>query len=80
MMSLTLRSITTPATTVANGPSKPNAYDIFPRAKGLDTLLGSESGSYQMVSDMGGHRDSRAQLMDNLSGAASRKVLSEHIQ
>ena len=80
-MSLTLRSITTPATTVAaNGHSKPHAYDIFPRARGVDNLLGSDSGSYQMVaSDIGGHRQSRVKLMDNLSDAAGRKVLSEHI-
>ena len=79
-MSLTVRSINTPATTVAANGRKPKAYDIFPKNRGLDTLLGSESGSYQMVaSEIGGYRGSRAKLMDNLSDAAGRKVMSEHI-
>ena len=53
-MSLTVRSINTLATTVA-AKGRNIINDIFPKKRGLDTLLGSESGSYQMVaSEIGG--------------------------
>ena len=82
MRSLTVRSITTPASTAAGAGMnsnylKPKAYDIFPTTRGLD--VGSDSGSYQMVSDIGGNRGSRMKLMDNLSDAAGRKAMSEHV-
>ena len=81
MMSLTVRSITTPATASAapGVPSsilKPKAHDIFPMNKGLD-MLGSDSASYQFVAseaDQG-----RVKLMDGLADAASRKAVSEHV-
>ena len=72
-MSLTVRSINTPATTVAEGgkkKTKGRPYDLMP--------MTSESGSYEMVgSEM--HGGSRIKLMDNLSDAAARKVMSEHM-
>ena len=82
MMSLTLRSIATPASTNAGGAkrlnrksSKPNVYDIFPT--GGQAMMNSDSGSYQLVSG-GLEHHSRAKLLDNLSDAAMRKALSEH--
>ena len=44
MMSLTVRSINTPATTVAAG-KKPKTYDIFARGSPA-AFLNSDSGSY----------------------------------
>ena len=73
-MSLTLRSVTTPATASAapGVPSsilKPKAHDIFP--------MNSDSASYQMVASEADH--GRVKLMDGLADAASRKAMSEHV-
>ena len=83
MMLLTVRSITTPtvASAAPGVPSsvlKPKAHDIFPMNKGgtLD-ILGSDSGSYQMVASEADH--SRVKLMDGLTDGAMRKAMSEHI-
>jgi len=52
MMSLTVRSINTPATTINAGKShnqmKPKAYDIFPMGKdnNANLLMASDSGSF----------------------------------
>ena len=73
MMSLTVRSIITPATTVVEGgkkKAKAKPHDIMP--------MTSESGSYQMVGS-DAHGGSRFKLMDNLSDTAARKVMSEHM-
>lgn len=83
MMSLTVRSINTPATTINAGKShahmKPKAYDIFPMGKDANLLMASDSGSFQMVgSEFDLNRNSRTHLMDGLSDAAARKVMSEH--
>ena len=79
-MSLTLRSVTTPATASAapGVPSsilKPKAHDIMPM-NNLD-MLGSDSASYQMVASEANH--GRVKLMDGLADAASRKAMSEHV-
>ena len=80
-MSMTLRSVTTPATASAapGVPSsilKPKAHDIMPMNNGLD-MLGSDSASYQMVASEANH--GRVRLMDGLADAASRKAMSEHV-
>lgn len=85
MMSLTLRSVTTPATSTAGGGAlsqalKPKAYDMYPMSKEMSHLLNSDSGSFQMVgSNFGGNMESKSELMDGISDAAMRKVMSEHI-
>ena len=94
-MNLSVRSITTPASTNvghgmpggASSINKPginskNNYDIFQMNK--KALLGgdgsSDNGSFQMVaSDIGGNRGSRVKLIDNMSDAAMRKAMSEHV-
>ena len=74
-MALSVRSITTPASTNA-GLGFLGSNKLHMNKNMVDTMLGSESGSYQMVaSDIGGHRDSRIKLVDNLS----RKAMSEHV-
>ena len=90
-MNLSVRSITTPASTNVghgmpggssiNKPPNKNNYDIFQMNN--KAMLGGSSddnGSFQMVaSGIGGNRGSRVKLIDNMSDAAMRKAMSEHV-
>ena len=81
MRELTVRSIATPASTnVTPGYGAAGTSQIRKMAYGVMDLLGSDSGSYQMVaSEIGGGDRDRVKLLDNLSDAAMRKAMSEHV-